>query len=369
MKAMNTRFESLAGRAGFNASVRHIKSTLGILDRVADKENLADVLASLGEEGSISKDQLPAIVSMVLGDKYGYRAIAANLRSITGDISAIAEEVSGWNGVDLVVVYHHPDLGVQVVNPKNKARIGTIDRVNRSELMTVWAGRFAKEGDAATLDASARAVIELFSGKAVKPKNEFLKGDCAYKQSAPAEGTAAKAKSGKVAAPAQGAPAAKASAAKSMAKGTAKKAASPGKAPSKKEAAPPELPPEPEHKPAVEAELAIKPGTKMTPMYSVPVTNELFHNGNVEAWKRIIASYNSKHPDLTVIVYYDGERITNLNALFKWGKVKHGSTIQFAVAGDNIADVAKLQRYLAQGASRMYEAFLRGPVNSVMVLF
>jgi len=114
---------------------------------------------------------------------------------------------------------------------------------------------------------------------------------------------------------------------------------------------------------------AIKPGARMTPMYAVPVTNELFHNGNVEAWKRIIESYKAKHTDLDVLVYYDGERITNLNALFKWGKVKHGSVIQFAVTGDNICDVAKLQRYLAQGASLMYEAFLRGPVNGVLSLF
>ena len=112
-----------------------------------------------------------------------------------------------------------------------------------------------------------------------------------------------------------------------------------------------------------------KPGSRMTPMYSVNVTNELFHNGNVEAWKRIIDSYKMKHPDLDVLVYYDGERITNLNALFKWGKVKHGSVIQFAVAGENICDVAKLQRYLAQGASPMFEAFLRGPVNGVLSLF
>lgn len=104
-------------------------------------------------------------------------------------------------------------------------------------------------------------------------------------------------------------------------------------------------------------------------MYGVPVTNELFHNGNVEAWKRIIASYTTKHPSLQVLVYYDGERITDINALFKWGKVKHGSVIQFAVAGDNICDVAKLQRYLAQGASPLFEAFLRGPVSGVLALF
>ena len=143
--------------------------------------------------------------------------------------------------------------------------------------------------------------------------------------------------------------------------------------PSKNTDVAPEVVPQPVKveppKAAVAAAQAVKPGARMTPMYSVNVSNELFHNGNVEAWKRIIASYNNKHPDLQVLVYYDGERITNLNALFKWGKVKHGSTIQFAIAGDEISDVAKLQRYLSQGASHLYEAFLKGPVNSVMALF
>ena len=49
--------------------------------------------------------------------------------------------------------------------------------------------------------------------------------------------------------------------------------------------------------------------------------------------------------------------------------MKHGSNIKFAITGDDISDVAKLQRYLAQGASHLYEAFLKGPVNSVMALF
>jgi hypothetical protein len=70
-----------------------------------------------------------------------------------------------------------------------------------------------------------------------------------------------------------------------------------------------------------------------------------------------------------VYIYYDGERILDINSLFKWGKVKHGSAIEFAVAGSDIKDVAKLQRYLAQGASHMFEAFLKGPVNNVLRLF
>jgi len=108
---------------------------------------------------------------------------------------------------------------------------------------------------------------------------------------------------------------------------------------------------------------------RMTPKYSVVVMNECFHNGNVEAWKRIMASYNATYPDLKVFIYYDNERIMDINSLFKWGKVKHGNIIEFAVAGKEIKDVAKLQRYFAQGASPQFEVFLRGSVNTVMKLF
>ncbi|MHC6202125.1 hypothetical protein ACYULU_02910 [Breznakiellaceae bacterium SP9] len=114
-----------------------------------------------------------------------------------------------------------------------------------------------------------------------------------------------------------------------------------------------------------------KGGAKMTSRYAVVVSNELFHNGNVEAWKRIIASYTAKHPDIQVSLYYEGERISTINALFTWGKVKHGSAIEFALAskgGSEIQDAAKLQRYLAAGASSRYEDFLAGPMNTALNL-
>jgi len=41
----------------------------------------------------------------------------------------------------------------------------------------------------------------------------------------------------------------------------------------------------------------------------------------------------------------------------------------FSVAGDNIRDVSKLQRYLFEGASPRFEAFLRGGVDRTLDLF
>ncbi len=352
MKSLVSQFEGLAEREGFNASVKHIKSVVSMVDRVVGKENLADVVDAMIEDKSLDKSDVLPVVSMVLAQKFRYASSSANLLTVAEDLPSISEESVKWNGVDLVVVYHHPDLGALVVNPKNKRRMSQIDRLNRSELVVVYAGRFEKEGDPKLMAAACDALIDMFSGRKPKLRTEFYKGDCAYRL--PKETKAEIA-----AAPAAKAAPKKAKAASKGGKGAkaaVKAKAEPSAAPERTKA-------------AVAAEMAIKPGARMTPMYSVLVSNELFHNGNVEAWKRIIESYKEKHPDLEVLVYYDKERITNLNALFKWGKVKHGSTIQFAIAGEDISDVAKLQRYLTQGASHMFEAFLKGPVNSVMALF
>jgi hypothetical protein len=111
------------------------------------------------------------------------------------------------------------------------------------------------------------------------------------------------------------------------------------------------------------------PKRRVTPRYSIQVTNELFHNGNVEAWKKIVESFTNKYIGLEVLIWYENERINDINALFKWGKVKHGGLIFFSVAGENIKDVSKLQRYLFEGASPRFEVFLRGGIGQVLDLF
>ncbi len=108
---------------------------------------------------------------------------------------------------------------------------------------------------------------------------------------------------------------------------------------------------------------------RMTPKYSVLVTNELFHNGNVESWKKIIESFQVAHPDLEVSIFYEGELINDINSLFKWGKVRSQSMIYFQVSGENIRSVSKLQKYLFEGASPRFEQFLKIGVGKVLKLF
>lgn len=105
------------------------------------------------------------------------------------------------------------------------------------------------------------------------------------------------------------------------------------------------------------------------PLLYIPVSNELFHNGNVEAWKRIIASYQRKYEDARVVIFYEGEEILNLNSLFKWGKVKYGSVIHFTVLSKERKDLSKLCKYLKEGASPYFDKFLSGAPNSILDLF
>jgi hypothetical protein len=291
---------------------------------------------------------------MLLVDKLGYKTVSSNLGSVASDIPALAEEFRKWKAVDLVAAYHHPDLGLLIANPKASEELANFGMLRKRELLVVYAGKGGEAADE-TCRKAAELAVSLFEGKKVKASPDLLKGSFTAKNLKKTEGGGEK--------PAKAPKAARAAAKPGKARA--------GRAPA---SAAPAAPAVKENRVAAPVVTSTAPAiskgpVRMTPMYSVVVQNELFHNGNVEAWKRIVASYNAKYPALQVYIYYEGERILDINSLFKWGKVKHGSAIQFAVAGSDIKDVAKLQRYLIQGASNQFEAFLRGPVNSIMRLF
>jgi hypothetical protein len=326
--------EILSTRGGFNSAVRHINKTLEV---VGKSGNLGDILYELGDGELSGKAGL--LLRMLLVDKLGYKTASGNLTGVAEDTAKLAEEFEKWKGVDLIAAYYHPELGLLVANPKNAEELAGFGQMRKHELVVIYAGMQGKETGEECRKAAALA-LSVFEGAKVKTPAALTKGDFTAKKLSPPkkEGGAKDAK----AASKKAAPVKKAKVQ------TQRKAA-----------------------PVITADAKpVQSGSaKMTPKYAVVVQNELFHNGNVEAWKRIIASYKAKHPALEVFIYYEGERILDINSLFKWGKVKHGSAIEFAVAGNEIQDVAKLQRYLSQGASHMFEAFLHGPVNSVLKLF
>jgi hypothetical protein len=340
-----TNLEVLSTRTGFNTAVRHIKKTIGIVDTLGNVKNLGDILFEL-DDPELTGERAGLLLRMLLVDKLGYKTVSVNPEAVVENPPSLAEEFAKWKAVDLIVAYHHPDMGLLIANPKVREELAELGVIRKRELLVIYAGKGGVPADEICTKAALTAV-SLFRGARVKIPAELYKGNFTVKK------IAAKKDGGHMAP--------KDAAAKSRAKPrTAVQKPSVIREPER--AAPPAVT-------SIPAAQVSKGPVRMTPLYSVVVQNELFHNGNVEAWKRIIASYNAAYPALQVYIYYEGERIMDINSLFKWGKVKHGSAIQFAVAGPEIRDVAKLQRYLIQGASHQFEAFLRGSVSSVLKLF
>ncbi|UTC64854.1 hypothetical protein E4O00_01095 [Treponema sp. OMZ 788] len=342
MVNMTNFFVPLAKKTDFNVSVKHIQSVIEILEDCDPKENIADRINMMIREQTIKPEQVRSILSVSLLDKWNYKVVSENLKFILDDASAFVAEAAKWTGVDIVLGYDHPDLGFIVINPKNPAAAQVIQGFRKNELLLIFVGKQDRGAvDAALADSVISAIHKLFEKKACSVPASVKSGPFIYvepKKAAPVKvkKAAAKRPGKKVQAPS--APAAKVQASSV-----------------------------PSH---LERPSAISTGPKkMSQLLSVPVSNELFHNGNVEAWKRIIRSYTAKYQDAEVMIYYDGERIVDINTLFKWGKVKHGSSIQFAVSAQELNDLSKLSKYFRQGASPMFEAFLRGSPDTVLNLF
>ncbi|MFO7848576.1 MAG: hypothetical protein R6V67_01330 [Spirochaetia bacterium] len=334
-------FEHLGSKQGFNNALNHFRVVSSLIEDFENKINIADILSDRLAKKEIDSKQIVPIVHAILVDKYRYKPYSHTMNIRIEDFSYIQEQVGKWKALDITLLYFHPDLGPLTINPKNPDHYTSFHAFTENELITIYAGTFDAERDEKICDTAIDTMVKLLDGKKAKNPESLLKGSFTLKK--PKKETPEK----------------------KRVSGQKSKTGKTGSAPSRKTkakaAAPEEKPQDQEQKSSG--------AVRMTPFYSVPVTNELFHNGNVEAWKKIIQSYKAKHPDLQVYIYYEGERIHDIASLFKWGKVKHGSTIIFAVAGEEIKDVAKLQRYLKQGASHQFEAFLKAPPNKILNLF
>lgn len=337
-------FVSLAKRADFNLSVSHIQAVIEITDNLAPSKNAADMINEMIMEHTIKPEQVKAILSVLLIDKWQYKVVSKNVTAVLDDASAFVKDVCTWSGVDIVLGYEHPDLGFLAVNPKNPQAAAVIQEFKKHELLLIFVGKQDKGAiDPAAADAVVSAILKLFEKKAVSVPASVKTGP--FKYTEPKQPLARRA--------------AKTAGKKRRGKAGPKKSAKTEQSVSVAAA------PSSSDRPA-----AIATGPKkMSQLVSVPVSNELFHNGNVEAWKRIIRSYTARYPNSEVMIFYDGERIVDINTLFKWGKVKHGSSIQFAVSAEEIKDLSKLSKYFKQGASPMFEAFLRGSPDTVLNLF
>lgn len=280
------KFNLLSTRAGFNIALGHFKKALSFSGDVEDGVNLADVLSEAVEEGEISPQQLRPVLNILLVDKFGYSYQSHNLIQTVESVDKVVDIVSQWTMLDIVLAFYNSNGDLSVINPSKKSQWETLLPLYHDELVICFV-KSLQENDKKTEESACADLFALLGGSNIRTKKAYVNPDAAPEEKAAPQ--------------------------------------------PKVEEAP------------VSAGPAAGGTKKVSTKYSVQVTNELFHNGNVEAWKKIIDSYKTKHVGLDVLIWYDGERINDINALFKWGKVKHGTPIMFSVAGENIKDVSKLR--------------------------
>ncbi|MBN2441179.1 MAG: hypothetical protein JXJ04_07525 [Spirochaetales bacterium] len=120
-----------------------------------------------------------------------------------------------------------------------------------------------------------------------------------------------------------------------------------------------------------EDEVSVSSFLEESPFYGIPVSNNQFHNGNVEAWKKIIRSYTHVYPNVRVIIYYAKEEIKDIDALFQWGKIKPGTVINIKIIGEDLRNkqMSALVYHLKEGASPFFERYIKGNPRMVLRLF
>lgn len=340
MTELGNSFEYFYSRVGFNEAADHFDVVGQLVEGISERVNLADLVNELLDEKVLRQPQIPPILSALLVGKFGYHTVSINLSENYEFQRTLLDQVGSWKGIDLVVGYNHPELGIILINPKREEHWRSAGVLRKHELVTIYSGSFDIElKDPKLAAVGATAMLKLLVGGRPSVPAELKSSSLARKRSSAVSAVRRS-----------------------------------GRDESKEHSAREDVDPASE---SGSEEGALEQGAskarvisnKITPMYGVPVQNELFHNGNVEAWKKIIQSYETKYPWLQVCVYYDGEKINDIHTLFKWGKVKHGSTILFAIRGEGPKDISKLNRYLKQGASHSFEIFLKFPVNKILNLF
>ncbi len=313
---METTYYTLATKTNFNTSLRHFYKVNEVVEDIERRRNLADVINTQLDDDEIVKDQVLPIVGAVIRDKFAYSYDSFNVPSTVTEFASMVEETRKWTALDILLVYYNPNGGIFLINPKNADHWERVRELFCDQLLVIYAKHLKAEKSVKIEKEAINAVEEMLMGKDVFINPEFIDQTVQPRTEAPR--------------PVAPAP-------------------RPGAAPA-----------------AQQAPMGKK---RMTPKYAVTVSNELFHNGNVEAWKKIVESYQTKFSDLKVNIFFEGELINDINSLFKWGKVKHGDSIFFQVSGENIQGVSKLQKYLFEGASPRFEQFLKIGVGRVLNLF
>ena len=257
---------------GFNSCVGYVKIT-GVVSRYVTLGcNFADIVDNFSDK--LDSSQVSFLLSSILVDKFKYMYLSFNMTRKIANLSQVYSKLCKWNQFNTVVVYYHPQLGVIVLNPQDNRGWQNIEFVS-SEFVSIYTKpkQDLKKEQAYDYLVDVKKVIEgdttsdksHYTGLTSVVKNiKQVKMDLAKKQSAKVDKSSGSPDEPIV-----------------VQRATSPQQARIAQAIEHSVDKPPEQTLE---KPVPPSTVQEKPKTRrLTPKYSVQVSNELFHNGNVEA--------------------------------------------------------------------------------------
>ena len=352
----------LSSRDGFNLIAKDVDAVFQTIDAMQKKPKtpLASLLRDF--DGALS-DAAQLVILSLVSEKFGYHALSFNISKSYPEIGKIRATLNEIQTFDLVFTLHHPLSGLCILGQEGETSV----HLQQGRLVVIYARSLETDKSEEERKKTAYQLLHQIKDFITKQKtfDTGLYASPVFKKPVTVDLPPRKAES----APAAVEPRAASQASHASHSQAAHQNSYYGAAAAKE--VKPTVVAAQTNEEEVAAPASNEPaGAKKTsPAYAVQVTNELFHNGNVEAWKNIIESYNLKYPDIEIFVYHKEERILNLNSLFKWGKVKNGDSIVFRVKAVEFKDLARLKRYLFEGASNRFEKFLHKELNGYLKLF
>ncbi|MDH5680771.1 MAG: hypothetical protein OEZ36_04225 [Spirochaetota bacterium] len=308
---MANRYEIFSSRMGYNLSLRHFKKVNSFLSRLGD-ENLADLVNHSESAGELVKDQIMPMVHALLAEKYGYYYMSRNLRVEYSDFRSLVKELKGWHNVDAVLSYHHEHLGDMIMNPKVLSHFDRVKRLEKHELVVVYIKLYEPGPEENPQKQAAENIFRLLDGQAIEIPSYFRKSPAS--------------------------------------KGVIESRSLPQKA----------------SQPTVQVKSTPR---QSSPRYSVQISNDLLHEGNVESLKTIIESYEESFPGSKVSIYHNEEELVSFDSLFRSASLIHGDVLDFVVTGKTISKLSKLKRYLELCVSPEYSRIPRQTGSQTLTLF
>ena len=341
---------NLFSLTGFNDSIKYIKIANIISKFLTAGCNFSDIINILS--GKIKNEHILYFLKIFLVDKFQYQYYSFNLKKDFSEVSMIPDLIGQCNLINTNIVYHDIVLGISCFNPQNSNHWQNVE-LNKDNLISIYAN--TKPAIKPLLKDYFKNIDLFFSGFVTKISfDEQLSGEYPIVKSVAAAKKAMEIAKKNREAEKEDKQVKATQVAGNQVAGNQVAGDQVGKT---------------QNASVTTTVHKSSKKKKTTPKYSIQITNELFHNGNVEAWKNIIESYNVAYPDIELLIFFQGSKVTNVNSLFKWGKVKNGDVILFCLIGEEFKSISKLQRYLFEGASNRFERYLKKDINKTLNLF